>query len=52
MSAAGLYRLAFMDDTRTARTTCRMSISVDSFVAGPDQGPDNPVGVGALRLHE
>jgi dihydrofolate reductase len=29
-----------------------MSISLDGFVAGPDQGPDNPVGVGGLRLHE
>jgi dihydrofolate reductase len=29
-----------------------MSISVDGFVAGPDQSRDNPVGVGGLRLHE
>ena len=29
-----------------------MSISLDGFVAGPDQGPDNPVGVRGLRLHE
>jgi dihydrofolate reductase len=29
-----------------------MSISLDGFVAGPDQGPDNPVGAGGLRLHE
>ncbi len=34
------------------RTTCHMSISVDGFVAGPDQDRDNPVGVGGLRLHE
>jgi dihydrofolate reductase len=33
-------------------TTCHMSISVDGFVAGPDQSRDNPVGVGGLRLHE
>ena len=32
--------------------TCHMSISLDGFVAGPDQGPDDPVGVGGLRLHE
>jgi dihydrofolate reductase len=41
-----------MDDLRTARVTCHMSMSVDGFVAGPDQGPDDPVGVGGLRLHE
>lgn len=29
-----------------------MSISLDGFAAGPEQGPDNPVGVGGLRLHE
>jgi dihydrofolate reductase len=34
------------------RTTCHMSISVDGFVAGPNQDRDNPVGVGGLRLHE
>ena len=34
------------------RTTCHMSISLDGFVAGPDQGPGNPVGVAGLRLHE
>src|SRR5689334_15496863 len=35
-----------------SRTTCHMSMSLDGFVAGPDQGPDDPVGVGGLRLHE
>jgi dihydrofolate reductase len=33
-------------------TTCHLSISLDGFVAGPDQGPDDPIGVGGLRLHE
>ena len=33
-------------------TTCHMSISLDGFVAGPDQSRENPVGVGGLRLHE
>lgn len=28
-----------------------MSISVDGFVAGPDQSMDNPLGVGGMRLH-
>src|SRR5438128_3294313 len=32
--------------------TCHMSISLDGFVAGPDQSRENPIGVGGLRLHE
>jgi dihydrofolate reductase len=27
-------------------------MSLDGYVAGPDQGPDNPLGVGGRRLHE
>jgi hypothetical protein len=27
-----------------------MSISLDGYVAGPDQGPDDPVGAGGLRI--
>jgi len=26
------------------RTTCHMSISLDGFVAGPDQSLENPLG--------
>jgi dihydrofolate reductase len=33
-------------------TTCHMSISLDGFVAGPDQSRDDPLGVGGLRLHQ
>ncbi|MDX6299983.1 MAG: hypothetical protein QOF53_1197 [Nocardioidaceae bacterium] len=29
-----------------------LAISLDGFVAGPDQGPDDPIGAGGLRLHE
>ncbi|MGZ4141576.1 MAG: dihydrofolate reductase family protein [Actinomycetota bacterium] len=29
-----------------------MSISVDGYVAGPDQSVDDPIGVGGLALHE
>ncbi|MEC3953334.1 dihydrofolate reductase family protein [Nocardia sp. CDC153] len=29
-----------------------LSVSLDGFVAGPDQGPDAPLGVGGERLHE
>lgn len=32
-------------------TTCHMSISLDGFLAGPDQSRDNPLGVGGLELH-
>jgi dihydrofolate reductase len=28
-----------------------MSISLDGFVAGPDQSEDNPLGVGGMELH-
>src|SRR5436853_7392375 len=30
----------------------KISISLDGFVAGPDQSVDNPIGVGGMRLHE
>jgi len=32
--------------------TCQISISLDGFVAGPNQSLENPIGVGGLRLHE
>ncbi len=32
-------------------TTCHISISLDGFVAGPEQSRDNPLGVGGQRLH-
>jgi dihydrofolate reductase len=32
-------------------TTCHMSISLDGFVAGPDQSRDNPLGIGGRKLH-
>ena len=35
-----------------SRTTCHMSISLDGFVAGPDQSEDNPLGVGGIELHQ
>jgi dihydrofolate reductase len=33
-------------------TTCHMSISLDGFVAGPDQSADEPLGVGGMALHQ
>lgn len=32
--------------------TCHISISLDGFVAGPNQSLQNPIGEGGLRLHE
>ena len=33
-------------------TTCHMSISMDGFVAGPDQSRENPLGRRGLELHD
>jgi dihydrofolate reductase len=33
-------------------TTCHISSSLDGFVAGPNQGIENPIGEGGMRLHE
>src|ERR1700738_4322004 len=33
-------------------TKCRISISLDGYVAGPNQSLDNPIGEGGRRLHE
>jgi dihydrofolate reductase len=32
--------------------TCQISISLDGFVAGPNQSTDDPIGEGGMRLHE
>jgi hypothetical protein len=32
--------------------TCHLSVSLDGFVAGPNQSLDNPIGEGGMRLHE
>jgi dihydrofolate reductase len=32
--------------------TCHVSISLEGFLAGPDQSRDNPIGVGGLKLHQ
>ena len=32
--------------------TCHISISLDGFVAGPNQSLENPIGEGGMRLHE
>lgn len=35
-----------------SKVRSRMSISLDGYVAGPNQTADNPLGVGGERLHE
>lgn len=30
----------------------KISMSLDGFVAGPDQSVDNPLGIGGMRLHQ
>ena len=37
---------------RRAEVTCQISISLDGFVAGPNQSVDHPIGEGGMRLHE
>ena len=34
-----------------SRTTCQIAISLDGYVAGPDQSEEHPLGVGGRRLH-
>ena len=34
------------------RVRFRISMSLDGFVAGPDQSVENPLGVGGMQLHE
>jgi dihydrofolate reductase len=34
------------------RVICHISISLDGFVAGPDQSLENPIGIGGRRLHD
>ena len=35
-----------------SQTTCHMSISLDGFVAGPDQDREHPLGVGGTDVHQ
>ena len=38
--------------TSMSDTTCHIAISLDGFVAGPNQSPEHPLGEGGMRLHE
>jgi dihydrofolate reductase len=35
-----------------SQVTCHIAISLDGFVAGPNQSIDNPIGEGGMRLHQ
>jgi dihydrofolate reductase len=35
-----------------SRVTCQISMSLDGYVAGPNQSMDDPIGEGGMRLHE
>jgi dihydrofolate reductase len=35
-----------------SQVTCHIAISLDGFVAGPNQSRDDPIGEGGMRLHE
>jgi dihydrofolate reductase len=35
-----------------SQVTCQISMSLDGFVAGPNQSVENPIGEGGMRLHE
>jgi dihydrofolate reductase len=37
---------------RMSSVSCQISISLDGFVAGPNQSIDDPIGEGGMRLHE
>jgi dihydrofolate reductase len=37
---------------RMNKVTCQISISLDGFVAGPNQSTDHPIGEGGMRLHD
>jgi dihydrofolate reductase len=39
-------------ETTVAATVLYMSTSLDGFIAGPNERPDNGLGDGGLRLHE
>jgi dihydrofolate reductase len=34
------------------KITSQLAVSLDGFVAGPDQSEDDPLGVGGMQLHE
>ena len=46
-AGAGIYEGYDMSKLRFT-----ISMSLDGFVAGPDQSVEHPLGIGGMRLHE
>src|SRR5215212_4316741 len=44
-------RKSMAEEDAMPRTTCHMSISLDGFVAGPDQSRENPLGKRGREVH-
>jgi dihydrofolate reductase len=38
--------------TRMSKIRCQITVSLDGYVAGPNQSLENPLGEGGMRLHE
>jgi dihydrofolate reductase len=49
---AGLNLLQERKGDSVSATVLYMSMSLDGFIAGPNEGPDNGLGDGGQRLHE
>src|SRR4051794_2467074 len=39
-------------DRATSKVVLDMSMSIDGFITGPDDGPEHGLGVGGERLHD
>jgi len=42
----------FPNELNVSRLRFKISMSLDGFVAGPNQSVENPLGIGGMRLHE
>src|SRR6478672_8492773 len=51
-SRRGHGRFVAVVEVDMSKLRFRISMSLDGFVAGPDQSVDNPLGIGGMRLHE
>ena len=50
LAVGPLARLEF--DSAMGLVTCQISISLDGYVAGPNQSSEEPIGEGGMRLHQ
>ena len=40
------------EEAEVSKLRFNITMSLDGFVAGPHQGPENPLGVGGTELHQ